>query len=360
MTALQDCFPGSELQAAVQADRAADYFETAHQAFLRAASAAGGFVDHHFRLVGHRLCLRFAGRALVPYLTPALAHLGCEPNSAPELTACLWDSVSTGTTMPPPAWQPADHGPRGEIRGFNDARIQTAFQHGPNSLSMLDHDQGRALYWVRDSSQLPYYESGAPLRNILHWWLNRLGCQLFHGAAVGKPAGGVLLGGKGGSGKSTTALACLNSELSYAGDDYVVVDDQPKPFVWSLYNSAKLNADHVHRLPFLVPRIHNRDSLASEKALLFLQRWFPEKLIPGFPIRALLLPRVTGLVETALRPLSPTACLAALAPSTIFQLPGAGHGAFQTVARLVQRVPSYVLELGTDLARIPGVISELS
>jgi hypothetical protein len=60
-----------------------------------------------------------------------------------------------------------------------------------------------------------------------------------------------------------------------------------------------------------------------------------------------------------LKPASPAAGLAALAPSTIFQLPGAGKEAFQAMGQLVRQVPCYQLNLGTDIGEIPEVILEL-
>jgi hypothetical protein len=44
--------------------------------------------------------------------------------------------------------------------------------------------------------------------------------------------------GKGGSGKSTTALACLDSPLVYASDHYCSLTNEPAPYVYSLYDSA--------------------------------------------------------------------------------------------------------------------------
>jgi len=53
------------------------------------------------------------------------------------------------------------------------------------------------------------------------------------------------------------------------------------------------------------------------------------------------------------------AALKALAPSTILQLPGAGQKALRSIAKLLKQVPCYVLELGIDQERIPGVILDL-
>jgi hypothetical protein len=245
---------------------------------------------------------------------------------------------------------------RGEIDGYSTADIRTAYRPGAEVFSMLDLRRNIALYWTRDARRLPYYECGAPLLVLLSWWMETRERQLVHAGAVGTTEGGVLLVGKGGSGKSSTALSCLEAGLLYAGDDYCLVALEPAPCVHSLYNSGKVNADDVPRFPRLSSALSNAERLDSEKGLYFLQRGFPAQMSRGFPLRAIFLPRVIPSQETRLEKISPSLSLRALAPSTIFQLPGAGQQAFSALSRLVQRLPSYVFEVGSDRARIPATI----
>ena len=342
---------------------AARHFMVVQAAFDNAAQAAG-LSERFYDLGGYSVRLCFAGPALIPSLTPALAHRETGHAETPDLTVCLWDTASTGTLMPPPAWGGDAYGARGEIIGFNDDRNQTNFQlDGPalrvTAVNLLDHQSDTAIYWIPDAKDFPYHERSAPLRTILNWWMSRRRRQLIHAGAVGTAQGGVLLAGKGGSGKSTAALACLQSKLLYASDDYLLLGHDQLPFAHSLYSSAKLNGDQIHRLPHLWSTVSNKEGLAEEKAILFLNDYCPEKLTAGFPIRAILLPRVTGLAETGLKRASGATSLTALAPSSIFQLPGAGAQALEQLACLVRNVPSYLLELGTDIERIPAVISKL-
>lgn len=332
------------------------FFNAVYAAYEKAEIASGGSIEHFYCIGNFTVRLCFAGPALLPYMTSALAHLAIEPIPDPTLTICLWDSTSTHTLMPPPPWQADDYRERGEIRGFNNERIHTTFQVGPNALSILDAERNLAIYWVKTTKQIPYWETGSPLRTIFHVWMSQQGVQLIHAGAVGVPSGGVLLVGKGGSGKSTTALSCLNSELFYASDDYCLLAPEPTPTVFSIYSTGKKNADDVQRLPFLTSLISNRDRLDSEKALYFLNEHFPKKILPSFPLRAILIPQVTGQTETTLKAASPAAGLSALAPSTIFQLSGAGRTAFQGMGKIIKQLPCYYLNLGTDVAQIPDVI----
>lgn len=129
--------------------------------------------------------------------------------------------------------------------------------------------------------------------------------------------------------------------------------------MYSLYSSAKLDPGHIQHLPQLAPLVSNRKELPNEKALIFLQEHCPERLSEGFPVRAIVLPRVTGRPDTRYRAASPAACLTALAPSTVFQLAGAGSEVFRYLSAFVRQVPSYVLDLGTDLSGIPDVVLSL-
>lgn len=337
-------------------DQAVEYFQSVYELF-KSSQQVTGAVERSYIIGGYRIRLSFAGAALLS-LTTALEHLATDDRSTPDLTICLWDSESTGQRMIARPWQEEDFLARGVIQGYNTERIYTAFQHGSGAVSVLDKERDTAVFWAPDH-QLPYWEYGSPLRSILHWWLLGKGLQLVHAAAVGNSNGGVLIGGKGGSGKSTTALTCLESDLFYVGDDYTLLGLESGPVVHSLYNSAKLNSDHVQRFPALLPKIANPDRLADEKALLFVNEHFPAKVATRLPVRAVLLPRVTGIPETRWKQVSVAMTLAALAPSTIFQLPRAGNEAFQFLAAFVRQLPCFSLEVGTDLSNIPPVIEQL-
>lgn len=344
------------------------YFQMVYAGFERAAQATG-IVEFFYLIGGYTVCLQFAGAGLVPYLTPALSHLVTSPTAAPDLTICLWDSASTSTQLPlligslvellEVNWT-SHLGPRKEVKGYDGDRIRSNFHIGPNILSVLDRQQNLACYWIKDAENLPYWEKGSPLQTILNWWTTEHRRQYVHAGAVGLLDGGVLLAGKGGSGKSSTALACIDSPLVYASDDYCLLSIDPTPYVYSLYNTAKLKGqEDLDRFPRLAPWVNNHDRLEAEKAMLFLHQHCPAKVVTGFPIKAVLVPQVTGKPDTHLRPTTAATALRALAPSTMFQLAGSGQTALQMMSSLVKQVPCYALELGTDVAQIPSVIANL-
>jgi hypothetical protein len=171
---------------------------------------------------------------------------------------------------------------------------------------------------------------------------------LVHAGAVGYLAGGVLLAGKGGSGKSNTALSCLNSSLSYLSDDYCILSLAPTPTLHSLYSTGKIHPADLQRLPFLATRMVNRERLDVEKALFFLYSEFSDKIATQLPLRAILIPQINGSGKTTIERTTSVAGLLAMAPSTMAQLPYAGSEVMEMLGELVRQVPCYYLNLSTD------------
>ena len=93
--------------------------------------------------------------------------------------------------------------------------------------------------------------------------------------------------------------------------------------------------------------------------MLFLHRHRPESLSAGLPVRAIVLPRVTGRPHTEVAAATGHDALAAIAPTTMYQLPGALPELFAKVSRLTRAVPCYWLDAGTELSEIPVVVDEL-
>ena len=339
---------------------AAAFSEAMVEACGRAVEAAGGAVERTFRVGGRLLRLRFAGPALTSHVTPALEHLAVMTSDKPDLTVGLWDTASTGVYPPGSRWHTGDYIARGEVKHTLGDRVQISFSIDSGTLHYYDLDRGIATCWVRHPEHIPAWEVAAPLRPLLGWWAGEIGGQLAHGAAVGDGVSGILLAARGGSGKSTVALACLEAGLRYLGDDYVLLRDSDQPAVCSLYNTAKLVPGHLDaKLPQLRRLAMREAEPGQDKVIMFLKESHGDLLANEMALRAIVVPRVSEAGRTALRSASRVAVLMALAPTSIFQLPGAGEAALRTMSDLVQRVPGYSLELGPDLDESVGVIREL-
>lgn len=339
-----------------------NFGETLYRVFQEAQKSVFALCcDRFYRIGGHNIRLCFAGESLVPLLTPALAHLASPRHPAPSLTINLGESAATGIDLPPFPDVIRMSLPQNNMAGFHlhSERFNALLQSPQQILHMLDKVQNQATFWVSDARQLPLADGSAPLLTLLHWWLGAQGQQLVHGAAVGTDAGGALLVGKGGSGKSTTAMACLNAGLYYVGDDYCLVASDPKPTVYSLYSSGKIHFADLERFPRFQTSRTSVPYIDAEKALYFFAEQFSTQLVTHLPIKVILLPTIGAGQTTRLLPVSPASGLLAMAPSTVFQLVGEKAQTIQHLSRLVRQVPCYQLVLGADTIAIPEVISEL-
>ena len=334
----------------------ASYFEQVLCA-TKLAEVARGRVCVRIDLAGTQVDLVFAGAEISDVYMPALAHLVVEPLNLPSLTIHVWDSERSGIEMPPPPVSRDCFSNRGDIWRMDSARFRSAFHWIESSVNLMDVESSEAVHWVPSTVALPYWAKASPFRTLFHWWLESTGAQLLHGAAIGDDNGAVLLTGRGGVGKSTTALTALTHGLQYVGDDYLAVRLEPEPRVYSLYCTAKLNGAQMLRFPQLEGMISNHGFSESEKAVVRLWPTLQSQVRRSMPLRAIATPVFSGTPETSFATTTRLALQRAASYTTMAQLPRAGALLHSFMHRLVHRVPGFTLRLGSDLAAIPGVLS---
>jgi hypothetical protein len=338
---------------------ASAFFASAMAAYGRAVGRGGDPVDRCYRIGRQTIRFRFANHTLVPAVAPAIEHLRTDPSDDPALTICLWDSRSTDVPMPPPPWPWESTTIRGEIELPAGEGLFASIQPEFCGLNLLHLARRTAMYWVRDARLFPSHEHAEPLLRTFHWWFRAHGCHLVHGGAVGTAGGGVLLAGKGGAGKSNTALSCAVDGMTYAGDDYCLFSLDTPPTIFGLYRTAKLDSADVGRFPALAGAIANPGRVAGEKAVYVLNG-DEVPIVRELALRAICVLRISGGLGTSVEPAPKRAAFLAIAPNTICQLPDAGSEAIAAVSRLVRTVPCYYLNVGSDPAqRVAAVRSIL-
>ncbi|MDX1948590.1 MAG: hypothetical protein SFU86_24600 [Pirellulaceae bacterium] len=354
--------PSPDIPAAPPSDAAlADYFAYLRGNFAAVADRLGG-TARDFSIAGRPVRVHLAGSELL-HLARPLSHLASIRDDSPSgelpLEIFAWESTASGLLPEPPSWDLRNLLPRGEIAGLSSAEFAVNFTSDHCLLAMFQRSTRRAIYWLPRAADLPYWETAAPFRTIFHWWGTTFGGQLVHAAAVGKCGRGVLLVGRGGSGKSTTALLAVEAGLDYVGDDYVLLTSDPQPTAHSLYHSAKM---HTAFLRATVP--HWQSRVAAEigperKSLFFLHESRPDQVIRQLSLQAILHPRVTTHSAASLQPARASAALLAAAPSTMYQLPDARQATLSFLADLTRRLPAHSLLLGKDLLSGPRQIAAL-
>jgi hypothetical protein len=86
---------------------------------------------------------------------------------------------------------------------------------------------------------------------------------------------------------------------------------------------------------------------------------YPGRLVREAPIRAVVLPVLTGGHATRLVEVSPVRGIAAIAPSTLFQHRWTGPEEYEAIAAAVRAAPNYRLEVGDDLGAVGEVVAAL-
>jgi hypothetical protein len=328
--------------------------------FALAAARAGETVERTYLIGGQELRLRFAGRTLLERLTPSIEHLASDDAGRRAHVVEIWDGAGERTPPAPPGAEELP--PAGIATSVGDGR-RAIYQVGVRTLSVVDTTLDRSWYWAADAATLPEWECSTPIRHILHLWLASRGVQFVHAGAVGRPEGGCLIVGKSGSGKSTSTLSTLGTDLLYAGDDYVGVSlSGDGPYVHSIYGCGKLETSHVERLPEL--RVNARRERPGvlqarrDKTIFYVRETYPEQVTTGFPLKAIVVPRIVPGEMTALTEIPLTTTLRSLVPSTMFEIHAAGQTALTMLTRIARSVPSYELRLGADIDAIPGFLGQ--
>lgn len=336
------------------------------EAYFDQACEATGREVHSLTLADRQIEFHFAG----PRWTSLLRALGntVPANGNARLRVHVWDGsqpcrnhVLRAYLYVISNWWFDYVGPRGQLLDLHQPDLQALYIPGPDLLMVVDIPGARAFCWKREPTDLPYWEVCSPFRPLLHCWLRSEGLQFVHAAAVGTEHGGALLVGQGGSGKSSTALACLESGLRYLGDDYCMLESRNgEYFAHALYTTAKLVGDQdLIRFPKLAAHVFNPNREPDQKLAFFLQDHFGQHFIRSFPVRAVVLPKVAHRDTTTIEPCKAAEALAAIAPSSMSQLPASGAQDLKFLGEISRRLPAYRMHLGYDTHRLPALLAGL-
>jgi hypothetical protein len=318
--------------------------------------------EHTFRLCDEQVHLRVAGADFEQRLTKALKHacITSGMTQAPTLSVHAVDARAAGGG-PPPGW-PLAYVDRRHLERLHvsaDRRVYMTLDEDTRTWHVFDRVRRRAAIWTADASRLPDWEHAFPLRTLLNWLLAPSASTLAHAAVVCEGERGLLLAGAGGSGKSTTTAACLEVGLETCGDDFVAVTGGVAPRAHALFDTLKLDERSLACFPRLAAHVANPDLAPATKARIHLSDVSPAQLRASCSLEAIVVPRLAPGEPTRLAPLSKTAVLRALAPSTLFLTRGAESETAAKLGALVRRLPTHELRIGGAPAGSAGSLRAL-
>ncbi len=316
--------------------------------------------ERWFTFADRPIRIRVVGHGLARDIFRAFSHLQRDPAPEPALTIALFDEGETGVGLP--GLEPSDDlNEHGETYASDDGFVVlTARPQTRTALHRVDRD---LVGWVADHGKLTQYELGRPLHSELMLWHKDRDVQAIHAGLVARDGQGVLFGGPGGSGKSTTALTCLKAGFEYMADDYVGLQALPDGGYdgHSLFCSTHLEPGHLEKFPYLRPHAIPGRLPREDKSLVLLSDVLPDGLSRKARIRAVALPVVVDAPTPRIRPATTIEALLRLAPSSLILLPYAGvaAGEFEKLSTFLESTPTYWLELGRSMDEIPLRIGEI-
>ena len=326
---------------------------------LERAAAERAVLTRRYRIAGVPVALHVGAAGAAQDMLHAIEPLACPDDAEPpQLTLFAWDGRGDGLALPESPVLRRENAPEAGLGGYAGASLRAFYQPNAGVLSLFDAATGRGHWWLRDVATTPYYERAAPFKHVLQWWIAARGGALLHSAAVGLGGEGVLIAGPSGSGKSSTALACVDAGFAFASDDYVLIDSAHPPNAHLAYATAKVVRSSLDRHAHHHRHFRNL-ARADEKPMLFVHDVAPDRVGSALALRAVVLPRVARRATTALVPMPPAEMLRALAPSSVLLFPLAGDAAFRRMADMCRELPCWRVELADDPNDVAAALRRL-
>jgi len=307
-------------------------------------NAEGGFHIRGFSIAGRNVRVCSATARIAEEFSSSLHHLEVPPAAATDLDIYVWERTAHYTHAI-------------QCMVAEEEVVQGSdliFQFNHQCISIYDPANARAYFWINSLAELGDWHRAKPFRSIIHWFLSQHGLSMIHGAVVGTEASSVLITAKGGSGKTTTALACFLEGMNYLSDDYVAIDCETR-MAYSLFNSAMLTNDNLVRFPVFDAHVQNPTRAESIKALVYLHQFHPDRLCRQAPLKAILIPQVMNTPLTTIVPTSRVHALMAIAP-TIRSLRNYEQEKLSAAKRLAESVPCFELQLGSDMQDVAATV----
>jgi hypothetical protein len=262
-------------------------------------------------------------------------------------------SPDESSLPPPPAWgEPIFHQWKFE-KLLKNTSFRATYFHDRRVWQIYDHERKFGLLWLTGSRDYCDWEPAAPLRTFLHWSYRFQKMRLAHAGTLGKNGTGILLAGRGGSGKSGTVVGGIAHGLQSVGDDYVLLDVSSSGIsAHPLFNTLKQDHSGLQRLGLETRIAQNRSTNWQDKFEFTSEEISNQALADQLSIRAIVIPKIVDVRNSSIRPTSQQRAMLALAPTGLFQLPCERESGVKFFTDLIRRLPCFELTLSHDPAGV--------
>ncbi len=293
----------------------------------------------------------FANDKLVNVICQPFLHLLVSPCNNYVLTVHIFDESSTSVIMP---YDIITGEKANDVENatyfFNHEDTHLLYNILTSMMTFIDFPNKNAYYVIKSLESMPYFEKACPMRMLLHWLCVKNNMTLIHSAAIANGESGYLLAGRGGVGKSTLSMLSLFEGSALLGDDYVIIENCENPYVFSIYNTIKINHDMIKLYPILNNYLVNNPT-PDEKGYLFITD-IPHKTIgKKFKLEGIIFFNRHDSEQVKIIEIPKIKALATIGASTMFQLPGADHSFIRHISKLVKDFPVYEYTLSNQVRK---------
>jgi hypothetical protein len=260
-----------------------------------------GATDYFFDVADLIVCIRLHSQNLIKPFLSAIDHLRIHPCKA-DYIIDVWDCKNRELTFPPFDYEIKDVKLRGEIPNYSGDGIQFAYFAHARMVHVLNENTKHGIVALINADELPKFELACPFRAIFSWVLRNNGMSIIHAAALADSAGHTcLIMGKGGAGKSTTAISCYLAGMKYIGDDLCAIGIRDlKVYIFSIYSSGKTYRSEWQYMPELSRFATDYIDDDFDKEVYFFSN-MPERTCRSGPLKTIFIPVKAG----AFRPATP-------------------------------------------------------
>ncbi len=300
------------------------------------------------RVCGENIELRFPTKELAEAGKTSLSGFLIEDDGPVDAKFIYWydrcdDYLPKGEAEFSSVWQSSDE--TGSLKiGTDD-----------DSLVGCDFARQRYFFARPKPQNSGYMLTRHVMVNAFARWAKANNKLLFHAAAVGTGGKGVMIAGRGGSGKSTFAVSCLAEDLDFVSDDYTLITASGELLAMPLYTIVALREDMYGEFPQLgKPLLEEDGSFRGGKPQFQVPA---ERFSSALNIKALIIPKIAGDDEPSIAPIPPSKVMIHLIHSTITQIESRHDTALiQQMAQRLSGLPVYEMRMSTDLKKNPAFL----
>lgn len=297
---------------------------------------------------GHLIEMRFPTEQAAQNGRISIEGFLSEETRTPDATFLYWHDqcdafLPEGESLHSSVWTSSDH--TGNFRiGTDD-----------NSLTGCDYTRQRYYFSRPEKTASVYLNCRHAMVNAFSRWAQANDMLLFHAAAVGTAGKGVLVAGRGGSGKSTFAVSCLAEGLDYVSDDYTLLSASGPLRAMPLYSIAALREDMISKIPGLPkPLLEESGGYLGGKPQFHVPS---DRLKDALDIQAIVIPKIGGEQAPSIVPTQAGRVITQMVYSTITQVESRrDSGLILQMTRRLSGLPVYEFSMSTDLKENPAFL----